>query len=159
MMIEQTLLKEEKDCLIGYSSKRRKSMLAEQVSIFGWSILTGAVLGVLFDLFRGLRWEGIKDIWVYIQDVVFWIVTALIIIVSAFLMNQGEIRGYMLIGYLLGAGFYLLTISKYILGIFKFINKKVRQFFNLIFINIKKIKSVKLFNKKMSKNIVNKQEI
>lgn len=107
-------------------------MLVDQVYIFGSSILTGIVLGVLFDLFRGFRWEGIRDIWVYIQDIVFWIVSAIIIIISTFLINQGELRGYMLIGYLLGAGFYMLLFSKYILGTLKFINKKIRDAFKFV---------------------------
>lgn len=114
-------------------------MLVEQVYIFGWSILTGILLGILFDLFRGLRWEGTKDIWVYIQDIIFWVISGVIIIVSAFLMNKGEIRGYMLIGYLLGAGFYMLLFSKYILGTFKFINGKIRNAFKMIFQTIRKL--------------------
>ena len=125
-------------------------MLVEQVYVFGWSILTGAILGILFDLFRGLRWEGIRDVWVYIQDVIFWIVTAVIIIASAFLMNQGEIRGYMLIGYILGAGFYMLLLSKYVLGTLKFVNKSIRNTFTSIKNNIRQ---------KLPKNITKKQEI
>ena len=116
-------------------------MLVEQVYIFGWSILTGAIIGLLFDLFRGIRWEGIKDVWVYIQDVLFWLVTAVIIISSAFLINKGELRGYMLIGYLLGAGFYMLLFSKYILHALKFINEKIRNLFRALFKKIKRQKN------------------
>ena len=96
-------------------------MLVEQVYIFGWSIVTGAILGILFDFFRAFRFKGIRDIWVYIQDVIFWLVTAVIIIVSAFVINDGELRGYMLLGYLLGAGFYMLTFSKLLLSGLRFI--------------------------------------
>lgn len=102
-------------------------MLVQQVYIFGWSILIGMILGILFDLFRGIRWEGIRDIWVYIQDVIFWIVVAMVIIVSTFLINQGELRGYMLLGYFWGAGFYMLLFSKFVLGALKWINKKIRE--------------------------------
>lgn len=102
-------------------------MLAEQVFIFAWSIATGLVLGCLFDFFRAFRFKGIRDIWVYIQDIIFWLVTAMIIIVSAFLINNGELRGYMLVGYLLGAGFYMLVFSKMILGMLRFIFDGIRK--------------------------------
>lgn len=128
-------------------------MLVEQVYIFGWSILVGVILGFLFDLFRGLRWEGIRDIWVYIQDALFWLVSALIIIVSTFLINKGELRGYMLIGYVLGSGFYILLFSKYVLAILKFINKKIRDLFKALIkaINIDKLK-IKNSPKEKEKN-------
>ena len=102
-------------------------MLVEQVYVFLGSIITGTILGILFDFFRSLRWNGIRDIWVYIQDIIFWIVVALIIIVSTFIINEGELRGYMLIGYLLGAGFYMLLFSRFILGGLKFIFGSVRK--------------------------------
>ena len=136
-------------------------MLVEQVYIFGWSIVTGMILGLLFDIFRGMRWKGMKDIWVYLQDIVFWIVTGVIIICSTFLINMGELRGYMLIGYLLGAGFYFLLFSKYILGMFHFINRKIRELFHTSISYMKKMISKKNRNgfMKNQKNRKIKQEI
>lgn len=107
-------------------------MLVEQVYIFLLSIITGVILGVLFDLFRAFRFKGIRDIWVYVQDVIFWLVTAVIIIASAFLINEGQLRGYMLIGYLLGAGFYMLLFSKFILYILKYIFDGIRKGTNFL---------------------------
>ena len=130
-------------------------MLVEQVYIFGWSMVVGAILGIIFDFFRGLRFEGMKDIWVYVQDIIFWIVTAIIIIVSSFFINQGELRGYMLIGYLLGAGFYMLLFSKLILGALKFINQKIRDFFHHMYEGMKK----SLHFPKKQKTMTVKQEI
>lgn len=126
-------------------------MIVEQVYVFFYSILTGAILGLLFDFFRGFRYAGIKDVWVYLQDIIFWLITAVIIIVSTFLINEGELRIYMLIGYLLGAIFYMLLFSKIILAVFKFVVEKTRRGFKFV---ISKIKSVFLDNKKLkiSKN-------
>ena len=115
-------------------------MLVEQVYTFGYSILTGVILGLLFDIFRGMRYGRIRDIWVYIQDIIFWIVTAIIIIISAFMINQGEIRGYMLLGYLLGAGFYFLLFSSFVLTFFNYINKQTRKILKKVFKNNKKQK-------------------
>ncbi len=124
-------------------------MLVEQVYVFLWSIVTGVFLGLLFDLFRAFRHEGIKDIWVYIQDIIFWIVTAIIIIVSAFFINQGELRGYMLIGYLLGAGFYMLLFSKFILKFLGFIFDNIHNAINFCIQKLKKCFNFTTRKKKM----------
>lgn len=130
-------------------------MLVEQVYTFLWSILTGVILGVLFDIFRASRFKGIKDIWVYIQDIIFWLISALIIIASTFLINEGELRGYMLIGYLLGAGFYMLLFSKFILYILRFIFENIRNGCHFL---IKKVENLlKTFKKE--KKVEAKQEI
>lgn len=131
-------------------------MIVEQVYVFFYSIVTGAILGLLFDIFRAFRHEAIKDIWVYIQDVIFWLITAVIIIISAFLINEGELRIYMLIGYLLGAVFYMLLFSKFILGVLKFIVTSIRKIFKMCITKIKNIfatikKSLKLKNKNKQK--------
>ena len=119
-------------------------MLVEQVYVFLWSIVTGAVLGVLFDFFRAFRYKGIRDIWVYIQDIIFWLVTAVIIIASAFLINEGQLRGYMLIGYLLGAGFYMLLFSKFVLQILRFVFDGIRNCFRYVIDSLENIfKSLK----------------
>ncbi len=130
-------------------------MLVEQVYVFLWSIITGTVLGLLFDFFRAFRFKGIKDIWVYIQDIIFWLVTAVIIIISSFLINNGELRGYMLIGYLLGAGFYMLLFSKFVLTILNFVFDNIRKGYKFC---INKLKKVVLSIPKKKKMEV-KQEI
>lgn len=123
-------------------------MIVEQVYVFLYSILTGAILGLLFDFFRGFRFEGIKDIWVYLQDIIFWLITAVIIIISAFLINEGELRIYMLIGYLLGSIFYMLLFSKIVLSALKFIASQIRKGSKII---AGKVKSIFLLNKKNRK--------
>ena len=124
-------------------------MLVEQVYVFLWSIVTGIILGVLFDFFRAFRFKGIRDIWVYIQDIIFWFVTAVIIIASAFIINEGQLRGYMLIGYLLGVGFYMLLFSKIILSALKFIFGNIRKFYNTLGGKIKDILKLVKNDKKM----------
>ena len=130
-------------------------MLVEQVYVFLWSIVVGVILAILFDLFRALRFKGIKDIWVYIQDVIFWIVAAVVIIASTFIINEGELRGYMLIGYLLGAGFYMLLFSKFVLHILRFVFDGIRNGFAFV---AKKMKNAFKFVKR-EKKVEARQEI
>lgn len=93
-------------------------MIQNQVYVFFWSILVGVILALIFDFFRLMRRKGkIKNIVVYLQDVLYWIIVTFIIILSAFLTNNGELRGYMFFGYIIGAIFYLLIFSKLFLKI------------------------------------------
>lgn len=86
-------------------------MIVNQVYVFLWSILIGAILTLIFDFFRLMRRnKEIRDLIVYIQDIFFWIIVAIVIIISAFVTNSGELRGYMFIGYLLR--FNVLSIMR-----------------------------------------------
>ena len=124
-------------------------MITEQVYVFLWSIFIGIILTVIFDLFRLFRRnKKSKDIIVYIQDVLFWIIVAIIIMFSAFITNNGELRGYMIIGYVLGSMLYLLTISNFLLNFFGNLLDKIEKILRKISDNIKR-----LFNKKKNNNI------
>ena len=131
-------------------------MLVEQVYIFLSSVVIGAFMGIIFDFFRALRRNGnTKNIIVYFQDIVFWLIIAIIIITSSFILNNGDLRGYMLIGYLLGALLYILILSNFIKGLFVI----VMDFIENIFSKITK-PLIKLLEKieKKDKNTEKKQE-
>lgn len=115
-------------------------MMAEQVYIFFTSVLIGAIMGIIFDFFRALRRKGnTKNILVYIQDIIFWIIIAIIIIVSSFIINNGELRGYMLLGYILGAIIYMLIFSKYIKYVFGIVFDFIESFLGYIMLPFEKI--------------------
>lgn len=94
-------------------------MIENQVYVFFASILVGVVLALIFDFFRLMRRKGkTKNLVVYIQDIIYWLIVAFIIIISAFVTNDGELRGFMFVGYIIGAIFYLFLFSKLFLKIF-----------------------------------------
>ena len=131
-------------------------MVAEQVYIFLETILVGAIMGVVFDFFRALRRNGnTRNIIVYIQDIIFWIIVAIIIITSSFILNAGELRGYMLIGYVLGAFLYLLALSFYVKGFFMIIMNLFDKVWSTITSPFRKI--IEKFGKKR-KNLEDRQE-
>ncbi len=87
-------------------------MIAEQVKVFLYSIGLGALYILLFDIFRLMRRKKkTRDGIVYLQDVLYVGIIAMMIIISTFMMNHGELRGYMVIGYFLGGILYLLFFS------------------------------------------------
>ena len=84
----------------------------EQVKVFLYSIGLGVFFILLFDLFRLMRRKKkTRDAMVYLQDVIYVVMVAMMIIASTFMINHGELRGYMVIGYILGGMIYLLLFS------------------------------------------------
>ena len=87
-------------------------------------IISGSIIGILFDLFRILR-KSFKtpDIITYIEDILFWIITGLFLLYIIFKYSFGEIRIYMFISLIIGLVTYFLTVSKYFIRLnVKFIN-------------------------------------
>ncbi len=124
-------------------------MIQNQTYVFLSSVLVGVVLAIIFDIFRILRRKGnTPNYVVYIQDVFYWIIVTFVIIMSAFITNDGELRGYMFIGYILGAVIYVVTFSSHILKItgriLDFIENIVEKIYQKIKKLLKKNKNVNL---------------
>ena len=90
----------------------------EQLTIFIYFIFTGMILGIIFDIFRILR-KSFKtsDFVTNIEDIIFGIATGIILLISIFLFNNGELRAFIFIGIFLGTIIYMLIISKYFIRI------------------------------------------
>ena len=90
-------------------------MASNQAYLFLIFTLNGILIGFLFDIFRILR-KSFKtnDIMTYIEDILFWILAGAIMLFSMCKFCDGELRGFTIIGIILGAIIYLLTISTYI---------------------------------------------
>lgn len=93
-------------------------MIYTQIQLFCIFFLTGGIIGLLFDFFRILR-KTIKtsDFITYLQDIIFWILSSIIIMYNIFTFNNGEIRLYLFLAILLGSLIYLLLVSKIIIKI------------------------------------------
>lgn len=128
-------------------------MIENQVVVFLWTIIIGMALGLIFDFFRILRRKGnTKDILVYIQDVFFWLIVTVVVIVSTFLINDGELRGYMVLGYILGGIFYMMLFSKLIRKIFGFVLDKIEKCIEIVINKISNmVKKINDTNKKDKK--------
>ena len=90
----------------------------EQLINFIYFIITGMILSIVFDIFRVLR-KSFKtsDIITNIQDILFGIITGMILLSSIFLFNNGELRLYLFLGIAFGIIIYMLSISKYFIKI------------------------------------------
>ena len=94
-------------------------MAQNQAYLFLVFSLTGVIIGILFDFFRILR-RSIKtpNIITYIQDILFWILTGIIVLYSIWYFNNGELRIFVFLGLIIGILIYMTTLSSIIVKIF-----------------------------------------
>lgn len=153
--------------------------LENQLHIFLIFILSGFLIGLVFDFFRILRKSfKTKDLITYLEDFLFWIISGLILLFCIFKFNNGELRLYIFIGISIGFALYILLFSKpfikinlYIINILKktlhytivvpinfaiyILRKIIFKPISFTFINIKKAMSNII---KKSKKILLKKE-
>ena len=117
-------------------------------------ILNGFLIGIIFDCFRILR-KSFKtpDFVTYVQDILFGIITGLLILYSILKFNNGELRFFLFIGIFLGLLLYLLVFSQVFIKVSIFIISIIKKTVNfLIIIPIKF--SIKLIKKIFFKPVV-----
>lgn len=124
------------------------AVTVNQAYIFFIFMLNGIIIGIIFDIFRILRRSfKTSNLITYIEDMIFWTISALLVMYSLFIFNNGELRGYIFIGLLLGVAVYILFFSKTVikvsvsiilfvkkvfLAIFRIISYPLKIIFNLI---------------------------
>lgn len=88
-------------------------------------LMLGIYIGVLFDIFRiSRRVFKTPNIIIYIEDILFWILTGFLISYAISVFTNGEIRLYMILMIFIGAFLYFISISKY----FILLNTKILNF-------------------------------
>lgn len=137
-------------------------MITNQAYLFLIFIVTGIVIGILFDFFRILRRSfRTSDMITYIEDFLFWILTGIIILYAIFVFNNGEIRLYLFFGIAIGIIAYMLLASAYVIkinvAIISFFKKILSILFNFLSIPFKIIYKLlrKMFFKPISFIIIN----
>lgn len=119
----------------------------EQLTSFIYFILTGILLGIIFDIFRiSRRTIKTSDFFTNLEDVLFGLIAGIIILFSTFKFNNGELRLYIFIGLSIGIILNMLFISKYFIKIniyiISFIKKTFKFLFKPIIFLVKFIKKI-----------------
>lgn len=107
--------------------------LGTQLYAFGIVLLAGVNLGLFFDLFRVIR--GIlRPGWLAtpLLDLLFWALVTPVIILYLILANWGQLRGYVVVGLILGFSFYRLFLSSLVISILLWLVEVVRRLLNLV---------------------------
>jgi len=106
-----------------------------QVYAFGIFILNGFLIGLLFDIFRILR-KTFKtpNFITYIEDIIFWILSGIMLLYSIFKFNNGELRAFIFIGVFLGTMLYMLVFSKLLISISVYLINAIKKLINILII-------------------------
>lgn len=135
-------------------------MISNEFNVFLAFVLIGIIISFIFDFFRILRCVyKTPDFITILEDVAFWLVSGIILLLGIFVLNNGNIRGYLFLGLFSGICIYIVFISKNIMKagtkilnlinksivipICKVINSIVQMFFNMIKFLIKLFKKIK----------------
>ncbi|SHJ80106.1 spore cortex biosynthesis protein YabQ [Hathewaya proteolytica DSM 3090] len=122
-----------------------------QLTLFVFSLLSGIMIGIFFDIYRMIR--GINspnNIITFIEDLLFWLLMSTIVFIFLLYTNYAYVSIYVYVLIFFGMYLYLMLFSRYILKtliILKNILLKVLRItfknlffvFELIFSGFKKI--------------------
>ena len=119
-------------------------MFLKELWIFSYSCLLGLGLGILYDVFRIIRMLiNTKNITIFLQDVIYFIVSGLITFLFVLGINEGQSRFYILAGEGIGWIAYHITLGEKIYrsseNIVKIIRPKFRNFSDNTAYNVKKM--------------------
>ena len=125
----------------------------DSIKILVSFFITGICIGIVFDIFRITRKAfKLPNLLIYIEDILFWILTGALLLFDIYVFTDGQIRLYMILMLILGALIYFLVISKYfiktntkIIEIIKYITLKLLSPFKKL--AKKLIKFKKIFKK------------
>lgn len=157
-----------------------------ELRFFGASVLWGVFLLVIYDFLRiERRLISHNSFFIAVEDLIYWVIASLLIFNMMFNLNDGIIRGFSILGMLIGMLMYhhilsnffvdiiagilikikyvIFAIINFILRPFKFILKEIKKVMGFITTLIKKLtkilrKTLKKTNKP-SKITVNDNDV
>ena len=109
--------------------------------------ITGILIGIIFDIFRVIR-KTFKtpDFITYIEDLIFWMITGVLLLFTILKFNNGEIRSYIFVGLGVGIIIYLLAISKLFIKVNVIIISFFKKIISFIFKYIVKLFKITICN-------------
>lgn len=137
---------------------------SRELYIFLFSINQGIILGLLYDMYRAIRKIfKPKKVLGILEDLFLWIIITFVVFIFLLRHLNGVFRGFVFIGFIIGAFFYLKILSYFIfpivLKIFKLIFYFISEIIKIISYPFKNIydilKKRKIKGKKMFSSFVN----
>ena len=87
--------------------------LIDQVKLIIFSLLSGIITGVFFDIYRLIRgFENPNRFLTIIQDLLFWTLTSIVVFIFLMYTNEGYINFYVYVSLIIGVYLYLRLLSK-----------------------------------------------
>jgi len=107
-----------------------------QAYVFLCTIIGGMAIALVYDIFRIFR-KAVKtgSLVTYVQDLLYWLIVAVIMFLTIYYSNDGELRAYLFIGAFIGVILYALLLSRIVMRSSLFIIKMMKYVIKtLIFI-------------------------
>ena len=82
-----------------------------QFSIIMYAILAGILTGAMFDLYRIIRGSNVNKVIIAIEDILFWILAAMIVFAFLLYTNYAFLGAYVYIFMILSLALYIRFIS------------------------------------------------
>jgi len=108
--------------------------MSSQAILFLLTVVLGALIGFIYDIFRIFRKTvKHKDFFIFIEDTVYWLIVSFVMFYFMLNQNDGEIRFYAIVGAFLGMILYFYTVSIFVMKISMAVIKVIKKIFNIIF--------------------------
>jgi spore cortex biosynthesis protein YabQ len=108
-------------------------MLINQARAFASTIVIGMSAGLLYDYYRAVRAVyKLKGIGTFVGDVLYWLVTTVVVFGMLLWGTQGELRLYVLIGIGLGALLYFHLFSRAACRLFRLKFHAIQRIWDLL---------------------------
>ena len=115
-------------------------LLREELAVMGYAAMFGVVLGMFYDLFRVLRLlMRPKPAAVFVQDLLFFSVTALLMSIFVFTFHSGSLRLYIFACAAAGAALWCMTFGRVFYRLWRRVADKIRRFFAVLSAPLRKI--------------------
>lgn len=100
--------------------------MIREVTVFLSAMASGAIAGFVYDLFR-LKRRAMKTraLLIGLEDIVFWVMTAVLLFITAYFSSEGEVRLYFLFAAFIGVLIYYWVLSSWVIQILTFLVKAV----------------------------------
>lgn len=104
-----------------------------QITAFLYSILLGMIFCLFYDLLRAFRFAvKLTDLSVFLYDVFYFSVISVITFIFLLAVTNGELRGFVFLGILLGFLLFYFTVSRVLLKYLKSVFVFLATLFNKI---------------------------
>lgn len=107
-----------------------------QINLIVCSLIAGGITGIMFDIYRGIRGLNSIKILIVIEDILFWILTALIVFTFLLYTNYAFLTPYVYVFIVIAILLYFRFISRYLYSSEKTIAKKLIKTIRILFKNI-----------------------
>ena len=108
--------------------------LSDECLIFLYSIILGAVLGVVFDVFRVIRAViPHNSFFVAFEDIIFMLIWTFSLVIFSVELSGGNIRFFCFVGSFLGFIIYFFSVGKIVITFIRSVSSLIRRLLNAIF--------------------------